>query len=295
MSVAEPERPRRLGLSLAWSVDRVAPEEAWSLVASAGFDSLWLRGGAQAWPDPARTPVDHGSLEPMPTDVELSILVSPDSEKMAGAQLRSALRRAACFSGLRLAIGPGWSTCDRTPLHQEALGLASQLAWFTRALRPVPEPASRRCHQPRVLVGGLTREALVLAATHGDGWGSVAAPEILAARAAELRRLCDRLGRDSSQLERVALLPVHVTHSKVEAERLRRHAAPTRGLLALPEGRPLAIGTPEQVCDISQSYLRLDLSHLIYEPTVPIGRPHGPADPIEQAALLSEVVRVLRP
>lgn len=114
-------------------------------------------------------------------------------------------------------------------------------------------PPPVRGRLPLLVGGGGERRTMRIAARHADEWNCWGTPESLAHKCAVLDRHCHELGRDPATIARSGQALVVVSEDTAVLD-----AARARG-----EGRPRAIGTPDELVQIVGAYAEAGLDELV--------------------------------
>jgi F420-dependent oxidoreductase-like protein len=127
---------------------------------------------------------------------------------------------------------------------------------FPRPIRPTGIP---------ILVGGSgERRTLRLVAKYADACNLFGDLETIRHKVDVLRRHCDELGRDPSEIHATRLGAIVIAPTEDEAARKAEAGAARRGM-TLDQYRSYAVmGTPDQVSEQAQAYLDAGLTGLIF-------------------------------
>lgn len=129
---------------------------------------------------------------------------------------------------------------------------------------PRPEPP------PRVLIGGYVDRVLRRVATRGDGWLTYFyTPASFEKAWGKIRNFAEEAGRDPSELDNVAQVPLCIGSSYEEAtERGFRYVADYFDVAEWSESTPESTvrGTPEQCAEQVQAHLDAGVKHLVLCP-----------------------------
>lgn len=114
-----------------------------------------------------------------------------------------------------------------------------------------PKPVQARL--PLLIGGGGEKRTMRVAARFGDEWNTWATPESFAAKSAVLDQWCEKEGRDPKEIKRS-------TQGMVFLSRDEEWLARFRGG---PAGRPMLVGTPEEVVEQVEAYRKAGVDELI--------------------------------
>ncbi len=116
--------------------------------------------------------------------------------------------------------------------------------------RPVQSPL------PLLVGGGGEKRTLRIAAQYADQWNVWGTAELVAAKSGVLERHCDAVGRDPSTIERSTQALLYLSEDEAWLSRKRQVAS-------LQSGRPVIVGTPEEVVEIVAGYRDAGVDELI--------------------------------
>src|ERR1700722_40402 len=176
---------------------------------------------------------------------------------------------------LTLGVGAGWqvnehaaygidlgSVKERLDRFEEAVQILDSMlraprttiegAYF-RVTDAPNRPAPVQTHLPLLIGGGGEERTMRIAAKHADQWNVWATPEVLAHKVKVLRRHCAEIDRDPSEIlvSPQALLFLSTDQSWLSDKR------------RLDTGRPMIVGTPEEVTEIVARYRDAGADELI--------------------------------
>ena len=138
---------------------------------------------------------------------------------------------------------------------------ASGPRYHARAVRNDPPPVQSRL--PILIGGGGRKVTLRLVAQYGDACNVGGGFESVREKDQILRRHCEEVGRDESEIERTAGMgTVIIRDSRAEAERVLRDIFERNGRAEVWQDQP--IGTPEDVAERIAPYLEIGFRHLIF-------------------------------
>ncbi|MEY2434288.1 MAG: hypothetical protein QOC92_4013 [Acidimicrobiaceae bacterium] len=115
------------------------------------------------------------------------------------------------------------------------------------------QPAPVQAHLPLLVGGGGEKRTLRIAATYADEWNVWGDAALVAAKSAVLERHCNDVGRDPSTITRStqALMFLSEDESWLAGKRQQN------------VGRPVIVGTPDEVIDIVRGYRDVGVDELI--------------------------------
>ncbi len=123
--------------------------------------------------------------------------------------------------------------------------------------KPVQQP------HPPITIGGGSRRAIRVAASHANGWNGIGTPAYLAERIAVLQEECSAVGRDYRELELSVHPTLSVARTHEQAEAFAQAYCARLGIdLESQRGRWL-LGTPDEVCAQIQAYVEVGITHWI--------------------------------
>jgi F420-dependent oxidoreductase-like protein len=134
-------------------------------------------------------------------------------------------------------------------------------------VRNVPPPVQRRL--PILIGGSGERKTLATVARYADAWNTGGDLERVQHKDAVLRRWCEEVGRDESEIERTLQGGSPVIRNTVEeAERAAQLIAEHNGL---PDFRG-PVGTPEQIAESLVPQVELGFHHVYFDLPAPYDR-----------------------
>ena len=136
-------------------------------------------------------------------------------------------------------------------------------------LRIAPGPVRERI--PLVIGGSGERKTLRIVAEHADIWNAFGLPEELVHKDEVLRRHCDEVGRNPTEIERSVGCKVTIRSTEAEAERVRRGLLEHNRtpLASVADDHTFWTGTPEQVAETMTAYRRIGFNTFIVELPAP--------------------------
>jgi alkanesulfonate monooxygenase SsuD/methylene tetrahydromethanopterin reductase-like flavin-dependent oxidoreductase (luciferase family) len=151
--------------------------------------------------------------------------------------------------------------------------------YASRDVRNDPPPVQERL--PIVVGGGGEKKTLRIVARYADACNVGGGFESVKRKDGILRRHCEEVGRDESEIERTAAMgPCVIRDDADEARRVLRQLFEHNG--KAEPWKPELIGTPEQVAAAMRPYLEIGFRHLI------VGFP-SPYDAESMERLINEV------
>lgn len=136
-------------------------------------------------------------------------------------------------------------------------------------LRHLPLPVQSRL--PIMIGGSGEKKTLRTVARYADMWNAMGPVEVMAHKVDVLRRHCDEVGRDISEIEFTLGVKVTIRDSKEEADRVwREHMAHNKTPLAdVEDDDTFWNGTPEQLAERFAPYVKLGFRTAISEMPAP--------------------------
>lgn len=151
--------------------------------------------------------------------------------------------------------------------------------YATREIRNDPPPVQQ--HLPLLIGGGGERRTLRIVARYADAMNVGGGFDNVKHKDQVLRRHCEEVGRDPSEIERTAGVGVCIIRdSATEAQRVFEATFAANGNARLWHNQ--LVGTPEQVAEMLRPYPGIGFHHLI------VGFPH-PYDAESMERLIREV------
>ena len=133
------------------------------------------------------------------------------------------------------------------------------------------EPRPIQDHLPILIGGGGEQKTLRIVARYADLWNVFGTPETVARKDEILRRHCEEVGRDESEIERSLGCKVTIRATEAEAEKVRLATlAHNRTPMERVAGDvSFWTGSPEQIADTILSYRRVGFDTFIVELAAP--------------------------
>ena len=272
----------RLGV-LLWSQASEWPELEASArrVDELGYDSLWTWDHLYAiFGDPYQPIFEGwtalGAWAKVTSRVRLGLLVGANTFRNPGLVAKQAATLDHISDGRAiLGIGGAWFRLEHTA-HGIEFGASpgERLTWLDEAVgamrsaldgQPVTSPAGGRYafddlrqqplplqdHLPIMIGGSGERKTLRTVAKYADQWNAMGSVEKLRHKNEVLRRHCDEVGRDESEIERTVGCKPIIRDTEGEARRLwEAQMAHNRTPMAdVVDDDTFWVGTPEQVAE----------------------------------------------
>ncbi len=285
-------RPFRFGVQMrpqrtTWERYRAA----FLAVEQLGFDTIWSSDHLlpASGPDDGprfETLTTLGAMAALTTRVRLGALVFGALYRDPATLAKSAAMIDHISGGrLEFALGAAWSENEfkayglpypslpeRYARLDESLQIVKALWAQTRTtfagryyrVESAPcEPKPLQRPHPPIMVGGVGRGALRIAAKYADGSNLFGSPERVKERVALLRTFCDDAGRDFGDIELSLHSDLAIAPTRSDVEDLVSRLV-AEGGLDLEKQRDLwVIGTPGQVIDQLRPYADIGISHWI--------------------------------
>jgi alkanesulfonate monooxygenase SsuD/methylene tetrahydromethanopterin reductase-like flavin-dependent oxidoreductase (luciferase family) len=136
-------------------------------------------------------------------------------------------------------------------------------------LRHLPRPVQQ--HLPIMIGGSGEKKTLRTVARHADMWNAMGPVDVMAHKVDVLRRHCDEVGRDISEIEFTLGIKVTIRDTKAEADRVWEAAmAHNRTPMAdVVDDFTFWNGTPEQLAERLLPYVKLGFRTVISEQPAP--------------------------
>jgi alkanesulfonate monooxygenase SsuD/methylene tetrahydromethanopterin reductase-like flavin-dependent oxidoreductase (luciferase family) len=136
-------------------------------------------------------------------------------------------------------------------------------------LRQQPLPVQQ--HLPIMIGGSGEKKTLRTVAKYADMWNAMGPIEVMRRKVDVLRRHCDEVGRDPSEIEFTLGIKVTIRDSEAEAERVMRAAIEHNRtpMSDVEDDDTFWNGTPEQIADRLRPYVELGFRTVISEQPAP--------------------------
>ncbi|CAN5647807.1 LLM class F420-dependent oxidoreductase [soil metagenome] len=260
-----------------------------------GFDSLWAWDHLYPISGDWRGPIFEGYLTlagwaAVTKRATLGLMVGANTFRNPALVVKTATTLDHMSSGRAvLGIGGAWferehtaygldfgtSPGDRLNRLDEAVELMRGMLdnetasargdyYHAQEIRNDPRPFQPRL--PILIGGGGERKTLKTVAKYADAWNIGGELERVRHKEDVLRRWCDKVGRDHTQIERTlqggaVLLRTDEAEARREAAAIGRHNGGSRG--------PETVGTPEQIVEQFAPYLELGFRHIYFDLPAP--------------------------
>jgi alkanesulfonate monooxygenase SsuD/methylene tetrahydromethanopterin reductase-like flavin-dependent oxidoreductase (luciferase family) len=266
-----------------------------------GYDTLWTWDHVYAIFGDPHQPIFEGytalaALAQATERIRLGLFVGANTFRNPGLAAKAITTIDHISDGRAIAgIGGAWFELEHQAFGLDfGSGFGQRLDWLAEAapaLRamfdgtPVTSPPGGRyafddlrldplpvqAHLPIMIGGGGEKKTLRIVAQWADMWNVFGTPETVAAKDEILRAHCADVGRDSSEIERTLGCKVTIRSSEAEAERVRRSLLEhNRTPMSRVEGDvSFWTGTPEQIAETMNSYIRVGFEHFIVELPAP--------------------------
>lgn len=124
--------------------------------------------------------------------------------------------------------------------------------------KPVQQP------HPPIMIGGGRAGTMRLAAKHADAWNGIGSADFCAERIVAIESFCREIGRDPNEIEFSAHPELAVAASRAEAEALAARVSAGHGRNFADERGLWVVGTPDDVREQVNAYIRAGVTHLIF-------------------------------
>ena len=133
------------------------------------------------------------------------------------------------------------------------------------------QPLPVQGHLPIMIGGSGEKKTLRTVARYADMWNAMAPVDVMAHKVDVLRRHCDEVGRDISEIEFTLGVKVTIRDSRAEAERVwEANMAHNRTPMAkVVDDQTFWNGTPEQLAERLLPYVKLGFRTVISEQPAP--------------------------
>jgi F420-dependent oxidoreductase-like protein len=120
---------------------------------------------------------------------------------------------------------------------------------------------------PILIGGGGEQRTLRTTARYADMWHGWGTPEQIAQKLAVLRKHCEDIGRDPSEIQAVSGKRIVIRKDRAEAQSVLERIARTHGMTSAPDA---FIGSASEVIDLISSYAAVGVKEFIAPFTTPI-------------------------
>jgi alkanesulfonate monooxygenase SsuD/methylene tetrahydromethanopterin reductase-like flavin-dependent oxidoreductase (luciferase family) len=297
--VGESDRTIRLG-ALLWNqyTDWASLRDAGALVDELGYDSLWTWDHLYPIVGDPNGPIFEGYLTlaawaGLTRRTTLGLMVGANTFRNP-ALVAKMVTTLDHISGGRavLGIGGAWFETEHVAYGLPfGSGFGERLDWLdeavelmramlrgepatargrfytAQAVRNDPPPLQERL--PILIGGGGERKTLATVARYADAWNVGGSIELVRRKDEVLRRWCEEVGRDESEIERVAGNRFVVIRDTVEEAQAAAAAIGARNGGWQAEG---LFGTPELVAETFAPFVELGFRHVYLDAPAPYDR-----------------------
>jgi alkanesulfonate monooxygenase SsuD/methylene tetrahydromethanopterin reductase-like flavin-dependent oxidoreductase (luciferase family) len=269
-----------------------------------GYDSIWTWDHLYAiFGDPHQEVVEgYTALAGLATGThkaEIGLLVGANTFRNPGLVAKSMITIDHMSEGRAiLGLGGAWFGLEHEAFGIDfGTGFAQRLDWFdeaTAAIRDLLDgksvtsrgdgryrfrdlkltPPPMREHMPIMVGGSGERKTLLTVARYADQWNAFGSPETLARKDEVLRRHCDSVGRDHTEIERTVGAKIVIRDSESEAQRvlveLMEHNRTPMSNIAADE--TFWVGTAEQITERMVGYHGVGFDTVLVEMPAPYDR-----------------------
>jgi F420-dependent oxidoreductase-like protein len=286
--------------ALVWPqyTDWESLQETGALVDRLGYDSLWTWDHLYPIVGDPHGPMFEGYITlagwaQNTEQVRLGLMVGANTFRNPGLLVKM-ITALDHMSGGRmwLGIGGAWFETEHTAFGIEfGSGFGDRLDWFDEAVELIRDllpggPASARgrfyhakdvLNNPPpvqekvpILIGGSgERKTLHTAAKYADGWNTAGDLERVRHKDEVLRRWCDEVGRDASEIERTLQGGIPVIRDTEQEARKVVEAMAERNHYRGDELDDGPFGPPELVAEVWAPYLDLGFEHIYVDCPAP--------------------------
>ncbi len=268
-----------------------------ALVDRLGFDSLWTWDHLYPIVGDHEGPMFEGYLTlaswaEHTQQVRLGLMVAANTFRNPALVVKMVTTLDHISDGrMYLGIGGAWFETEHTAFGIDfGSGFGERLDWFDEAVKLMREllpggPASARGpiyaakdvlnnpppvqKQLPILIGGSgERKTLATVARYADGWNAGGDIERVRHKDEVLRRWCDEVGRDESEIERTVQggVPI-IRDTEEEARKVAAAMAERNGGWRGPKDGPF--GPPELVAEAWAPYVELGFDHIYVDCPAP--------------------------
>ena len=114
------------------------------------------------------------------------------------------------------------------------------------------------------MIGGGRDGTARLAAKHANAWNGIGSAAFCAGRIAAIQKCCADLGRDPAEIEYSAHPEIAVASSTQRAESIAAEVSSGHGRRFKDERHLWVVGTPDEVREQIDAYIRVGVNHLIF-------------------------------
>jgi F420-dependent oxidoreductase-like protein len=286
--------------ALVWNqyTDWQSLRETGELVDRVGYDSLWTWDHLYPIVGDPSGPMFEGYLTlagwaENTEKVRLGLMVGANTFRNPAVVVKMITTLDHMSGGrMNLGIGGAWFETEHTAFGIEfGSGFGERLDWFDEAVELMQTmlpggPASARgrfyqakdvlnnpppvqAHLPIVIGGSGERKTLHTVAKYADGWNTGGDLERVKHKDSVLRRWCDEVGRDESEIERTLQGGTPIIRDTVEEAQKVAAAWAERNKLPSWDDPDALIGPPEVVAEAWAPYLDLGFDHIYVDCPAP--------------------------
>jgi alkanesulfonate monooxygenase SsuD/methylene tetrahydromethanopterin reductase-like flavin-dependent oxidoreductase (luciferase family) len=272
--------------------------ETGELVDRLGYDSLWTWDHLYPIVGDPTGPIFEGYLTlagwaARTKKVRLGLMVGANTFRNPALVVKMITTLDHISDGrMNLGIGGAWFETEHTGLGIEfGSGFGERLDWFDEAVElmramlpggPVSargrfytakdahnNPPPVQAHVPILVGGSGERKTLHTVAKYADAWNTGGDLERVRHKDEVLRRWCDEVGRDESEIERTLQAGTPIIRDTVEEAKKVAAAWAERNTLPSWDDPDTPMGPPEVVAEALAPYLDLGFDHLYVDCPAP--------------------------
>jgi F420-dependent oxidoreductase-like protein len=286
--------------ALVWNqyTDWQSLRETGELVDRVGYDSLWTWDHLYPIVGDPSGPMFEGYLTlagwaENTEKVRLGLMVGANTFRNPAVVVKMITTLDHMSGGrMNLGIGGAWFETEHTAFGIEfGSGFGERLDWFDEAVELMRTmlpggPASARgrfyqakdvlnnpppvqAHLPIVIGGSGERKTLHTVAKYADGWNTGGDLERVRHKDSVLRRWCDEVGRDESEIERTLQGGTPIIRDTVEEAQKVAAAWAEANKLPSWDDPDALMGPPEVVAEAWAPYLDLGFDHIYVDCPAP--------------------------
>ena len=272
--------------------------ETWQEVETLGFDSLWVNDHLLPSVGPSDAPNFEGwtmvgAMAALTTRVRIGVMVASNTFRHP-AILAKMATSVDHISGGRLILGIGsgyfaqehqvygislYTSSQRARQLEEALQVIHKLwteenasfagTYYRLTKAPFAPKPIQKPHPPIMIGGTGEKLTLPLVAKYADLWNSGGTVERMGHLVDVLKRHCDAIGRDHSEIEKTVITTLGYRAGKDrEKEIVARAAAISRSTPAEAR-RNVIVGSAQECLDTIARFGQAGVTHFIFSMTPP--------------------------
>jgi alkanesulfonate monooxygenase SsuD/methylene tetrahydromethanopterin reductase-like flavin-dependent oxidoreductase (luciferase family) len=293
------DSPIKLGV-LAWNQYTGWPalRDAGVLADELGYDSLWTWDHLSPIAGDPHGPMLEGYMivaawAALTKRVSVGLMVGANTFRNPALVAKMVTTLDHVSDGRAyLGIGGAWFEAEHTAFGIEfGSGFGERLDWLDEAVELIRgmlsgeeasargvrytarevrnDPPPRQKRLPILIGGSGERKTLATVARYADAWNTAGDIEQVRHKDQVLRRWCDTVGRDQSEIERTLMGgSVVVRDSAKEAQRVGREIGALNGGFRGPE----TVGTPEVIAERLVPHVELGFRHICFHFPAPYDR-----------------------